>query len=161
MFQKTQIFTVFHNLKIVLELLKMWWFLNTIIFHWTFLFKIRPETDWFSKAVGQYRERKITFYLFISHDLSGEKQNKLICVCLTTDCIPHPYPSSGHRAGLKIVKRAQELFSDTLDIEEMVIVVDARKEDRDGMTKLTKVLKKRREEMIVSYDLNYVLNLQP
>ena len=48
------------------------------------------------------------------------------------------------------MKEAQELFSDTLDIEETVIVVDARQEDSDGMTKLKQVLKKRREEMIVS-----------
>ena len=59
------------------------------------------------------------------------------------------------------MKQAQELFSDTLDIEETVVMVDARKEDSDGMTKLKDVLKTRREEMIVSYDLNSVLNLQP
>ena len=47
------------------------------------------------------------------------------------------------------MKEAQKLFSDTLDIEETVIVVDARKED--GMAQLKAVLKKRREEMIVSF----------
>ena len=69
--------------------------------------------------------------------------------------------SSGHRAGSKVVTKAQELFGDTLDIEETVVVVDARKDDSDGMTELKNVLKTRREEMIVSYDLNSVLNLQP
>ena len=59
------------------------------------------------------------------------------------------------------MKQAQDKFSDKLDIEETVIVVDARKEDSEGMTKLKNVLKTRREEMIVSYDLNSVLNLQP
>ena len=58
--------------------------------------------------------------------------------------------SSGQRAGSNVVKEAQKLFSDTLDIEETVIVVDARKEDSEGMTKLKQVLKKRREEIIVS-----------
>ena len=48
------------------------------------------------------------------------------------------------------MKKAQKLFGDTLDIEETVIVVDAREEDSDGMTKLKQVLKKRREELIVS-----------
>ena len=50
-----------------------------------------------------------------------------------------------------MVKEAQRLFSDTLDIEDTVIVVDARKEDSEGMTTLKQVLKKRREEMIVSF----------
>ena len=68
---------------------------------------------------------------------------------------------SGHRAGSNVVKQAQELFGDKLNIEETVIVVDARKENSEGMTKLKEVLKTRREEMIVSYDLNSVLNLQP
>ena len=57
------------------------------------------------------------------------------------------------------MKQAQELFGDKLNIEETVIVVDARKEDSEGVTKLKEVLKTRREEMIVSYDLNSVLNL--
>ena len=48
------------------------------------------------------------------------------------------------------MKEAQKLFSDTLDIEETVVVVDARKEDSYGMPQLKQVLKKRREEMIVS-----------
>ena len=52
------------------------------------------------------------------------------------------------------MSEAQKLFSDTLDIEETVVVVDARKGDSEGMTKLKEVLKKRREEMIVSYNLN-------
>ena len=48
------------------------------------------------------------------------------------------------------MKEAQELFGDKLEIEETVIVVDARKEESEGMTMLKQVLKKRREEMIVS-----------
>ena len=70
--------------------------------------------------------------------------------------------SSGHRAGSDVVKEAQRLFSDTLDIEETVIVVDARKEDSEGMTTLKQVLKKRRGEMIVSlfkFDINLNLHL--
>ena len=48
------------------------------------------------------------------------------------------------------MKEAQELFRDTLDIEDTVIVVDARKGDSECMAQLKAVLKKRREEMIVS-----------
>ena len=57
---------------------------------------------------------------------------------------------AGNLAGSNVLKEAQKLFSDTLDIEDTVIVVDARKENSEGMTKLKQVLKKRREEMIVS-----------
>ena len=39
----------------------------------------------------------------------------------------------------------------SLEIEEEVILVDSRKEDCDGMIKLKGILKKRRDNMIVSF----------
>ena len=53
-----------------------------------------------------------------------------------------------------VLKEAKKLFEDSLEIEGEVILVDSRKEDCDGMTRMKGILKERRDNMIVSFFFN-------
>ena len=52
-----------------------------------------------------------------------------------------------------MLEEAKKLFEDSLEIEGEIIVVDSRKDNCEGMTRLRGILKKRRADMIVSFFL--------
>ena len=56
----------------------------------------------------------------------------------------------GKRVASDLLRQAKTLFKDILAIEDELILVDARKENSEGFESLKNVLKKRREEIIVS-----------
>ena len=56
----------------------------------------------------------------------------------------------GKQMASKYLRQARTLFKGVLDIEDELILVDARNEKSEGFEVLKNVLKKQREEIIVS-----------